>query len=156
MATRAQTNTKSYDGGMFGLEAEGLRLIAEERIASKVINIGPVVERIVAYLRESGHATGREDDVDLALREAVANAVVHGNGQDPGKFVSIHVVSDSDGGVLLIVRDSGQGFDPSGVSSPVCGSAIQAPNGRGVFLMRELMKDVTFRNGGREVRLRVI
>ena len=71
MATRAQTRSSSYDGGMFDLESDGLRLIAEERIASNVINIGPVVERIVEYLRENGHATGREEDIDLALREGI-------------------------------------------------------------------------------------
>ena len=140
---------------MVDLETEGLRVIAEEHVPSDVTNIGPAVERVVGHLRTHANAPGREEDVDLALREAVANAVVHGNGRDPRKLVHIILASDEDDGLFLIVRDSGRGFDPSRLSNPVCDRGIHAPNGRGVFLMRELMKDVTFRDNGREVRLRI-
>ena len=142
-------------GVMVDLEAEGLRVIAEENLASDVNNIGPVVERVVRHLKTHVDVPGSEEDVDLALREAVANAVVHGNGRDPRKLVQIILASDDDNGLFFIVRDSGGGFDPSRVSNPVCDRGIHAPNGRGVFLMRELMKDVTFRDNGREVRLRI-
>ena len=142
-------------GVMVDLEAEGLRVITEENLASDVTNIGPVVERVVRHLKTHANVPGSEEDVDLALREAVANAVVHGNGRDPRKLVNIILASDEDDGLFLIVRDSGRGFDPSRVSNPVRGPGIHAPNGRGVFLMRELMKDVTFRDNGREVRLRI-
>ena len=140
----------------FDAEAEGLRLIADERVTSDVANIGPAVERIVEHLRADPRAREREDDVNLALREAVANAVVHGNERDPTKLVRIILAAAEDRSLFLIVQDSGRGFDPARVSSPVNGTAIHAPNGRGVFLMRELMKDVTFRDGGREVRLRIV
>jgi len=139
----------------FDAAAEGWQVIAEERVPSNVANIGPAVERVVAYLRMDPRARVREGEVSVALREAVANAVIHGNRMDPNKLVQIMLASATDGSLLLIVRDSGRGFDPSGVRSPVQGRAVHAPNGRGVFLMRELMKDVTFRDGGREVRIRI-
>ncbi len=104
----------------------------------------------------SNHCPRTLGRYNLALREAVANAVVHGNGRDPSKLVRIILASDDHDGLFLIVQDSGRGFDPASVSNPVRGTGIRAPNGRGVFLMRELMKDVTFRDGGREVRLRIL
>jgi serine/threonine-protein kinase RsbW len=140
---------------MVDFEAEGLRVIVEENLSSDVTNIGPVVERVVGHLRTHASVQGDEDDVDLALREAVTNAVVHGNERDPRKLVNIVLASDEADGLFLIVRDSGRGFDQSRVSSPLSGPGIYAPNGRGVFLMRELTKAVTFRDNGREVRMRI-
>lgn len=138
------------------LAAEGFHVIAEERVPSNVANISPAVDRIVSRIRAERRVVGREEDVDLALREAMTNAVVHGNNQDPTKLVRVIVASDDDDGLLLIVRDLGQGFDPSTLPSPVRDQGIHATNGRGVFLMRTLMKEVTFRDGGREVRMRIL
>ena len=138
------------------LEAEGLHVIAEEHVSSDITNIGPAVGHIVSRLRAEGRAVGREEDVDLALREAVTNAVVHGNNQDPAKHVRVMAASDDAGGLFLVVRDAGDGFDPSVLPNPLQSERIQATNGRGVFLMHTLMKDVDFRDGGREVRMRVL
>ena len=86
----------------------------------------------------------------------MTNAVVHGNNQDPAKHVLVMAASDDAGGLFLVVRDADDGFDPSALPNPLQSERIRATNGRGVFLMHTLMKDVDFRYGGREVRMRVL
>ena len=96
------------------------------------------------------------DDVDLALREALANAIFHGNRADPAKKVIVACFCEcaSGGGLLLVVRDEGAGFDPAQVPAPTTPETICSTHGRGIFLMRHLMDEVYYRNGGREVELR--
>lgn len=97
---------------------------------------------------------GQELDVELALREALANAVLHGNRQDSEKRVHISCEIQFRGGVSIIVRDEGQGFDPAKVSDPTTVNNIESHHGRGIYLMRALMDEVHFERGGAEVRMR--
>jgi serine/threonine-protein kinase RsbW len=116
--------------------------------------ISGLVDRISREL-EKRH--WRDDDVmavQLALTEAVANAIRHGCGGDINKRVECSVGCGEGDEVLLIVRDSGSGFDPGDVPDPLDPSNMFKPGGRGIFLMRVLMDHVTFVNGGREVRMR--
>jgi anti-sigma regulatory factor (Ser/Thr protein kinase) len=104
--------------------------------------------------------TGRgwkEDDiikVDLALQEALANGIRHGAKNDPSKFIQCVVSTDPSGELVVVVRDPGSGFDPSTVANPLEGDNILKPSGRGVFLINQLMDDVAFTDGGREVQMR--
>ncbi len=99
-----------------------------------------------------------EDDrhwIGLAVREAVANAIKHGNGSDPGKQVEVEVRVDS-GEVQVAVRDEGPGFDPAAVADPLAPENLLRPGGRGIFYMRSLMDKVEYRfgsGGGTEVVL---
>jgi serine/threonine-protein kinase RsbW len=61
---------------------------------------------------------------------------------------------DESGEVVMVVRDSGPGFDPSAIADPLDASNILKPSGRGVFLINELMDEVQFADGGREVQMR--
>jgi serine/threonine-protein kinase RsbW len=82
-------------------------------------------------------------DLSLATREAVANAVHHGNGLDPGKSVVVRVLLEPED-LLVVVADEGTGFDPDALPDPLDPANILKPSGRGIFLMRKLMDDVTF------------
>ena len=62
---------------------------------------------------QMGCAAGREFEIELALREALANAIEHGSGNDPSKQVECCVACDHERGMLIVVRDPGPGFDPS-------------------------------------------
>jgi len=87
--------------------------------------------------------------IGLALREAVANAIKHGNRQDAGKHVDIEV--DLVGaGVEIRVADQGSGFDPGAVRDPLAEENRFRADGRGIFYMRQFMDDVlySFRPGG--------
>ena len=98
------------------------------------------------------------DDVEiigLVVREALANAIVHGNHCDPEKTVSISVAVNEDCDLLMSVKDSGAGFDPSALPNPIAAENLLAPHGRGIFLIRQLMDEVDFKfDHGTEVRMR--
>ena len=91
----------------------------------------------------------------MALREALANAIKHGNRQDASK--RIHLEMDVVGQNLQIsIRDEGEGFDPSAVDDPLAPENRLKTSGRGIFYMKTFMDDVRFRRvegGGMEIVL---
>lgn len=98
-----------------------------------------------------------EDDmikIDLALQEALANGIRHGCKGDPSKSVQCSVTCDENGELMIVVRDPGPGFDHSTVANPLEGENMMKPSGRGVFLINQLMDQVAFGDGGREVKMR--
>jgi anti-sigma regulatory factor (Ser/Thr protein kinase) len=104
----------------------------------------------------SGRGWKEEDiiKVDLALQEALANGIRHGAKNDPSKFIQCVVSTDPSGELVVVVRDPGTGFDPSKVANPLETENILKSSGRGVFLINQLMDDVAFADGGREVQMR--
>lgn len=92
-------------------------------------------------------------EVEIALREALANAVFHGNGGSEEKRVFLRAYGAPKWGLLIAVRDEGPGFEPEEVPDPREGNRLELTHGRGVFLMRELMDEVDYRKAGREVVL---
>lgn len=92
--------------------------------------------------------------VELALQEAVANAIRHGCGGDTTKELQCSVTCDAAGEVVITVRDPGDGFDHTAVADPLHPQNILKPSGRGIFLINGLMDDVQFADGGREVQMR--
>jgi len=92
----------------------------------------------------------------MAVREAVANAIKHGNGQDLSKHVHLEmdVVADT---LVISIRDEGGGFDPSRVEDPLAPENRLKTSGRGIFYMKTFMDDVRFRrhaSGGMEIVLK--
>jgi anti-sigma regulatory factor (Ser/Thr protein kinase) len=92
--------------------------------------------------------------VQLALQEAVANAIRHGCRDDASMHVQCSVSCDESGEVVIVVRDPGSGFDPGAIADPLDSANILKPSGRGIFLINELMDHVQFADGGREVQMR--
>ena len=94
--------------------------------------------------------------VSMALREALANAIKHGNEQNASKRV--HLEMEVVGDVLEIrIQDEGRGFDPSRVEDPLSPENRLKTSGRGIFYMKTFMDDVQFRqleDGGMEIVLR--
>lgn len=87
------------------------------------------------------------DAVALAVRECVANAILHGNHGDPGLRVTLRVLR-RETALTIEVTDEGQGFQPAEVPDPTRGDGLLRPHGRGLFLMRRLMDDVEVRDRG--------
>ena len=106
---------------------------------------------------------GLDDDsihwVSLAVRESVINAIKHGNCCDVGKRVHVEFTSLQDGGapgLAVTVRDEGGGFDPAKLADPLADENLLKANGRGIFLMRSFMDEMTFsrmKEGGMQVRM---
>jgi len=117
--------------------------------------IAPVVQKIMAVINEMGCAAGREYEIELALYEALANAIEHGTANDPSKQVQCWVACDHERGMLIVIRDPGPGFDPASIPSPIVGQNIFATGGRGIYLINQLVDEVRFEKGGTEIRMRM-
>ena len=92
----------------------------------------------------------------MAVREAVANAIKHGNRQDLSKHVHLEmdVVADT---LAISIRDEGEGFDPKAVDDPLAPENRLKTSGRGIFYMETFMDDVRFQRhaeGGMEIVLK--
>ena len=92
--------------------------------------------------------------VELALQEAVANAIRHGCDGDPSKHLQCAVSLHESGEVVITVRDPGRGFDPTRVPDPLAPQNMLKSSGRGIFLINGLMDEVKYADGGRELRMR--
>lgn len=91
-------------------------------------------------------------NIPLACDEAITNAIIHGNGSDPEKKVNIQIYV-SNNRFRMRVRDQGAGFDVATVADPTQGENVMRKSGRGVYLMRNIMDSVEYRDGGRVLEL---
>jgi serine/threonine-protein kinase RsbW len=125
-------------------------------VASRFENIELVQAVIEDLLLRLELGEGERHWIGLGVREAVANAIKHGNGGDASKQVEVEVRVDGTE-VEVAIRDEGRGFDPAGVADPLAPENLLRPGGRGIFYMRSLMDEVDYRfgaKGGTEVVLR--
>ncbi len=125
-------------------------------IGSRFENIELVQAVVDDALREGGANEDARHWIGLALREAVANAIKHGNRQNPDKQVEIQA-SFAPEEVAIQVDDEGAGFDPRAVTDPSTPENRFRPSGRGIFYMRKFMDEVEFEpgpSGGTRLKLR--
>ena len=135
-------------------ESNDLLVKVDLKLPGDVNAISPVVGKVMAIVTEMGCAAGREFEIELALREALANAVEHGSGHDPSKEIQCCVACDHARGMLIIVRDPGPGFDPASIPSPILGQNLFSTGGRGIYLINQLMDEVSFDRNGTEIRMK--
>ena len=134
-------------------EADKLIFDLKVTLAADRNAVGPVVQGIMELVTKMKVAVGKEDAIELALTEALANAVIHGAKGDPAKIIECDVGCDESRGVLIVVRDPGDGFDPAAISNPVQGENLYSDHGRGIYLINQLMDDVKFLKNGTEIRM---
>jgi serine/threonine-protein kinase RsbW len=116
--------------------------------------IAPTVKRIMEAVAEIECSHGKEFEIETALMEALANAVRHGAKKDASKIVECVVACEEPLGMLIIVRDPGEGFDPKLVPNPTQGDAIFNDHGRGIYMINQLMDEVKFEKNGTEIHMR--
>ena len=116
-----------------------------------------LIDVVHAASEKMAEMAGFDDDealnVGLAVREAVINAMVHGNKEDPQRSVSVTLTSGVDG-LQATIQDQGNGFDPERAPDPRTGENRMRTSGRGLLLMEAFVDEVSFRrqaNGGTEV-----
>jgi serine/threonine-protein kinase RsbW len=115
--------------------------------------IATVVDTISEALTQLEVPEQKRFEVALAVQEALANAVVHGCGNDRSKQVRCRLQSDPHGRIVIIVTDPGPGFSPDPLPDPQRGENLYADHGRGVYLIRQLMDEVHFEHSGNEIRM---
>jgi serine/threonine-protein kinase RsbW len=97
--------------------------------------------------------------ISVAIRESVINAIKHGNRNDLDKMVHVEFTTSTDpetAGLIVSVRDEGEGFEPEAVADPLAPENMLKSSGRGIFLIRNFMDELELRRppeGGMEVRM---
>jgi serine/threonine-protein kinase RsbW len=135
-------------------DPDALTVTVRRLVPGRLEALSPAVEDVMAQARQMECSRGKEFEIETALREALANAIRHGCGNDPDKTVEVCVACDEKRGMLIVVRDPGPGFDPGTIPSPVFGRNVFRHHGRGIYLINQLMDEVSFERGGTEIRMR--
>ena len=147
MAQRNTPTDPAVPGAVPGAAGEWRRDIdlPSERGASRLI-----MEELLDQLGTHGWSPSDIFAIHLAAEEAIVNAIVHGNKLDAGKVVHVScLVSPSV--ARIEVTDEGAGFDPSSVPDCRLEERLEAPNGRGVMLMRTFMTRIEYNDRGNRV-----
>jgi serine/threonine-protein kinase RsbW len=139
----------------YEFDSSKLLVKVDETLPGDVCAIEPFIGKIMAIIREMGCAAGREYEIELALDEALSNAIKYGSRHDPSKPIQCCVACEYTRGMLIIVRDQGPGFDPASIPDPVFGRNIFSTGGRGIYLINQLMDEVRFEKGGTEIHMRI-
>jgi serine/threonine-protein kinase RsbW len=153
MKDASSANVKADLRPAFAGRGAGSWLEIDAWIQSEIKAISPLVERLMRLIEGSHCITGEEPAVELALREALNNAVVHGNRLDAHKLVHVRCRCKVREGISLIVSDQGQGFDPRTIPDPLTVENLEAEHGRGIQLMKSAMDQVSFQERGTEVHM---
>jgi serine/threonine-protein kinase RsbW len=120
---------------------------------SRIQAISPLVDRLMQLIEGSQCVPGEEPDVELALREALANAVVHGN--EKGQ-IKVHIRCRCGAGneIAIVVTDQGKGFDFRNITGDGGTPESTGERGHRIQLMKAYMDHVYFERGGSEVHMR--
>jgi serine/threonine-protein kinase RsbW len=116
--------------------------------------VDPVEAKAEGLAREAGFDEDTSSQVAMVVREAVINAILHGNKKDPAKHVQwSYELNDED--LKFKIADQGAGLDPDTVPDPLAPENILRSSGRGIFLMRAIMDEVHFHqlNPGTEIEM---
>lgn len=127
----------------------------ELRFASRIEAVDQAATAVAEFLSGAGVSEDVIFGVDMAVREAVTNAVLHGNKLDETKFADVSLKT-SPGTFEITVHDQGQGFNPADIPDPTTEENILKTSGRGIFFMRNFMDEVDWTinpEGGTTVRM---
>ena len=127
-------------------------LRTEIAMRSQLGEIADVIERLQSDPELVSRIRGREAAFVIAMREALANAVTHGNRHDGFKKVYVQYTCEPDNSLSILIRDEGDGFDSSEVPIP---KDMGEDTRRGIYLMTSYMDEVQFRRNGTEVYMRM-
>lgn len=129
--------------------------VREIRLPSRIESVEEAASKAEEFACERGCSEEFIYAIDMAVREAVANAVKHGNKLDESKIVEI-TLEDSAASFGVTVRDFGEGFSVDDVPDPTNPDNLLKTNGRGILFMRSFMDDVEWSNhadGGLVVKM---
>jgi len=127
----------------------------ELSLPSRIDTVATAAAAVAEFLSREGISDDAAFGIDMAVREAVTNAVLHGNNEDENKTVAVTIKSSPDA-VEISVHDQGPGFNPEEVPDPTADENILKASGRGIFFMRSFMDEVDWLirpGGGTTVRM---
>lgn len=127
----------------------------ELKLASRIKAVDEAALVVSEFLSRAGVSDDVIFGIDMAVREAVTNALVHGNKLDEKKFIEVNFRT-LPGAFEITVHDQGTGFNPDDVADPTETGNILKTSGRGIFFMRNFMDEVDWSvdpKGGTTVRM---
>ncbi len=128
-------------------------MIISQKIPSQFNAVPPFISTVIHALEQEFSLTEEEVfDIKLVLEEALTNAIKHGNRLHSDLTVGVSVVTQGNS-LLIDVKDQGKGFDANAVPDPTSQDKLMKTSGRGVFLIKKLMDDVSFYDEGRGIRM---
>jgi len=118
------------------------------RLSFKLASTMDSVAEVEAAAEKLTQAAGMDEDesfrVVMAVREAAVNAVLHGNGYDPEKQISVSL-ENTGKSLVIVIADEGEGLDPEKLPDPLAPENLLRGTGRGIFLIRSFLDEVHFR-----------
>lgn len=138
----------------FGPQEKDLIWQYQATIPADVKSITPIMKRLMELAAETECFAGKELEIETALREALANAIVHGCKNDERQTIQLSVACDEDCEIEIVVRNPGAGFDPKSIPDPTTHENLYETHGRGLYLINQLMDEVRYERGGTEIRMR--
>jgi len=127
----------------------------ELKFPSRIDSVGEAAAAVSEFLNRIGVTEEVAFGVDMAVREAVTNAVVHGNKLDDAKVVELKL-RNTPAAFEITIHDQGSGFNPNDVPDPTKDENLLRSSGRGIFFMRNFMDEVNWLadpEGGTKVRM---
>ncbi|MFO7891398.1 MAG: ATP-binding protein [bacterium] len=111
----------------------------------------PKVEKITTSIaKKMNLSEEQKDNLSIAVTEAVGNAIVHGNKENPRKKVFLEFTLKKNE-INVSVKDQGEGFKPQKLTNPLKPENIMKENGRGIFILKSLADQVHFTEGGTKI-----
>jgi serine/threonine-protein kinase RsbW len=133
-------------------------MTAPQRVSYRMESTLESVNKAEEMADQMASQAGLDEDtrggISMAVREAMINAILHGNAYDPAKRVNLTFEQNGEE-LIVTVIDEGKGFVPAEVPDPLAPENLLKQSGRGIFLMRAFMDEVRFRklNPGTEITL---
>jgi serine/threonine-protein kinase RsbW len=124
-------------------------------LPSRIEAVAEAASEAASFINGLGLSDEIAFGVDMAVREAVTNAVLHGNKQDATKMVEVTLLNRAST-LEITVRDHGAGFDPTSVPDPTAEQNLLKTSGRGILFMNTFMDEIQWLRhdkGGTVVRM---
>jgi serine/threonine-protein kinase RsbW len=122
---------------------------------SSLESVDQAEEMVLKSARRAGFQEDDENDIAMAVREGMVNAVVHGNRYSTKKRIHLGVET-TPGQIVITIGDEGDGFDLSSLPDPLAAENLMRQSGRGILLIRAFMDEFDLHprsGGGTEVRM---
>ncbi len=112
--------------------------------------VAPAEADFARRLKRSRWSRDEAHFLQVSFREALINAIKHGNQNDPEKKVRVEVKVSRER-IYIKIRDEGEGFKRAEVPDPTIPENLLKGEGRGIFLMKQFFDSVTHEDGGRTI-----
>ncbi len=127
-----------------------------DTIKIQIPSLGENIRIVESFIDNAQETYNFNDDIYgnimIAVTESVNNAIKHGNKNDKDKNVTLSL-SFNKNEINFVIEDQGVGFDYNDLPDPTAPENLEKPEGRGIFLMKNLCDEVAFENEGRKVTL---